>query len=156
TINGPLRALANGEDGPNGIYAYTSSPSFPTNASQTNNYWVDVVYTRESENAAPVLITQPSDQAVCAGDTVMFKSTAHGQPAPAVQWQSSTDSLNWTDITGATDSVLSFVAVVNDHSKQYRAVWSNTEAQVESAIATLSVNALPALSGPVQVSTNSA
>ena len=156
TINGPLRALASGEEGPNGVYAYTASPTFPTNASQTNNYWVDVVYTRENGNAAPVLITQPVDQAVCVGDTVMFRSTANGQPVPTVQWQSSTDSMNWTNIGGATDSILSFIADVDDHHKQYRAVWSNEEGQAESEVATLSVNALPALSGPLQVSTNSA
>jgi hypothetical protein len=42
--NSPLRALANGEDGPNGVYTYTTSFAFPNNASQSANYWVDVIF----------------------------------------------------------------------------------------------------------------
>lgn len=44
--NPPLHALANGVDGSNGIYAYTSSAeTFPTDSFVSTNYWVDVVYT---------------------------------------------------------------------------------------------------------------
>jgi hypothetical protein len=39
----PLHALANGVDGPNGLYAYGAS-QFPTQSFQSSNYWVDVVY----------------------------------------------------------------------------------------------------------------
>jgi hypothetical protein len=41
--NGPLRALANGEDGPNGVYRYGSS-GFPNETYLASNYWVDVVF----------------------------------------------------------------------------------------------------------------
>jgi hypothetical protein len=44
-VNGPLRALANGEDGPNGLYKYSSTGVFPTDNFQSMNYWVDVVFT---------------------------------------------------------------------------------------------------------------
>ncbi len=40
--NGPLRALANGESGTNGVYLYGPG-GFPTNSYQASNYWVDVV-----------------------------------------------------------------------------------------------------------------
>ena len=43
-INGDLRALADGEDGPNGVYIYSATPAFPTSTYQQSNYWVDVVY----------------------------------------------------------------------------------------------------------------
>jgi hypothetical protein len=44
--NPPLHALANGVDGSNGIYAYSSSAeTFPTDSFLSTNYWVDVVYT---------------------------------------------------------------------------------------------------------------
>lgn len=43
-INGPLRALANGEDGPNGLYKYSTAPTFPDNDYGASNYWVDVVF----------------------------------------------------------------------------------------------------------------
>jgi hypothetical protein len=39
----PLRALADGEDGPNGVYAYSATSVFPTSTYNSVNYWVDVV-----------------------------------------------------------------------------------------------------------------
>ena len=44
TVNGPLTALANGTDGGNGVYIYSTTSAFPNNSYQTTNYWVDVVY----------------------------------------------------------------------------------------------------------------
>jgi hypothetical protein len=41
--NAPLRALADGADGGNGIYAYGPS-AFPTQTYNATNYWVDVVF----------------------------------------------------------------------------------------------------------------
>ena len=48
--NAPLHAPADGSNGPNGVYYYTSSSSprnanLPTNGYQAANYWVDVVLT---------------------------------------------------------------------------------------------------------------
>jgi hypothetical protein len=40
----PLHALANGVDGPNGVYVYGASVAFPTNTYNSANYWVDVVF----------------------------------------------------------------------------------------------------------------
>jgi WD40 repeat protein len=42
--NPPLRALASGEDGFNGVYAYGASGSFPINVFLISNYWVDVIF----------------------------------------------------------------------------------------------------------------
>ncbi|WP_447008702.1 DUF4082 domain-containing protein [Saccharothrix sp. DSM 118769] len=39
---GPVHALANGADGPNGLYRYGGG--FPTSSYNAGNYWVDVVY----------------------------------------------------------------------------------------------------------------
>ena len=46
--NGPLHALQNGVDGPNGIYRYGAGGGFPTNTWESTNYWVDVVFTPAS------------------------------------------------------------------------------------------------------------
>ncbi|CAH2031411.1 Ig-like domain-containing protein [Trichlorobacter ammonificans] len=43
-ISAPLRALADGESGSNGVYAYGSAGSFPRNSWKGSNYWVDVVF----------------------------------------------------------------------------------------------------------------
>jgi len=42
----PLRALANGEDGPNGVFADGSATLFPNQTFGMNNYWVDVVFSQ--------------------------------------------------------------------------------------------------------------
>ncbi len=42
-VNPPLRALANGQDGPNGVYSYGAG-AFPNQTYNSNNYWVDVVF----------------------------------------------------------------------------------------------------------------
>ncbi len=41
--NGPLHALRDGQDGPNGVYRYGAG-GFPTQTFQSANYWVDVVF----------------------------------------------------------------------------------------------------------------
>jgi hypothetical protein len=45
-INPPLRGLASGNDGPNGVYSYTTTTTgvFPTSTYRSANYWVDVVF----------------------------------------------------------------------------------------------------------------
>ena len=44
--NLPLHGLANGADGPNGVYTYTTTTgAFPTSSYRSANYWVDVVFT---------------------------------------------------------------------------------------------------------------
>jgi len=41
--SGSLHALASGAAGGNGVYKYSSSPTFPNQSWQASNYWVDVV-----------------------------------------------------------------------------------------------------------------
>ena len=43
--NAPLHALADGVDGSDGVYLYSSSVGFPSNGANKTNYWVDVLYT---------------------------------------------------------------------------------------------------------------
>ena len=42
-VSSPLRALADGEDGANGVYKYGAS-GFPTTTFESSNYWVDVIF----------------------------------------------------------------------------------------------------------------
>lgn len=44
TVNGPLRGLAAGEDGANGVFQYNATSSFPTATYLNSNYWADVVF----------------------------------------------------------------------------------------------------------------
>jgi Domain of unknown function (DUF4082)/Fibronectin type III domain/Bacterial Ig domain len=42
-VSAPLRTIANSAS-PNGVYAYSSTTTFPTNTYQASNYWVDVLF----------------------------------------------------------------------------------------------------------------
>ena len=60
--NGPLTALADGASGSDGVYAYGSNSTFPTNGWQASNYWVDVVFTDPppSGSKASAVVAAPS------------------------------------------------------------------------------------------------
>ena len=40
----PLHALANGVDGPDGVYAYGTASTFPSSTAAAANYWVDAIF----------------------------------------------------------------------------------------------------------------
>jgi hypothetical protein len=44
----PLTAPASGNGTNNGLYAYNSATTFPTGTYNSNNYWVDVIFTASS------------------------------------------------------------------------------------------------------------
>ena len=48
----PLHGLANGADGPNGVYRYGAS-GFPVQTYNSTNYWVDVVFSAAATSTAP-------------------------------------------------------------------------------------------------------
>jgi hypothetical protein len=58
--NGSVTALADGTDGPNGVYLYTTSPAYPTSSYLATNYWVDVVFSSSSG----VVASAGSDQTI--------------------------------------------------------------------------------------------
>jgi hypothetical protein len=64
----PLRALASGVDGPNGVYRYGSGGAFPTDSFNATNYWVDVVFTTTGPPAATATAT-PTATATAAPAT---------------------------------------------------------------------------------------
>jgi hypothetical protein len=49
----PLHALADGADGPNGVYQYGSASAFPSLTFSSSNYWVDVLFTTPTVTAFP-------------------------------------------------------------------------------------------------------
>jgi Domain of unknown function (DUF4082)/Bacterial Ig domain len=86
--NGPLTAPATGSvSGGNGVYAYGSATSFPTNTFLASNYWVDIVFAPGgtgqtpaslfSPNNTPALITDNDPNPVELG--VKFQSSVSGK-----------------------------------------------------------------------------
>ncbi|MCF4102193.1 DUF4082 domain-containing protein [Gillisia sp. M10.2A] len=63
--NGPLMGLANGTDGENGVYRYSSNPVFPTQNYDSSNYYVDAIFnTSATTNSSPAIsITAPLEGA---------------------------------------------------------------------------------------------
>jgi len=53
---GPLRALANGEDGPNGVYRYGAS-GFPSETYLGSNYWVTPIFATDGLDVVPPAIS---------------------------------------------------------------------------------------------------
>lgn len=66
-VNGTLRALANGEDGPNGLYKYSATPVFPDNNYGSSNYWVDVVFIPDAVPVQQSPVAAPAAKAATAG-----------------------------------------------------------------------------------------
>lgn len=50
TNSPPLHALQNGVDGGNGVFKHTLTSAFPSQTFNSDNYWIDVVFTPSSNN----------------------------------------------------------------------------------------------------------
>ena len=72
--SGPLRALADGEDGGNGVYRYGASSAFPDQTWNAANYWVDVVF----ESSVRLDTTPPTVGSVIPADSATGVSTTAG------------------------------------------------------------------------------
>ncbi|MCE5305524.1 T9SS type A sorting domain-containing protein, partial [bacterium] len=90
--------------------------------SGTSNAFVVTV----SEQTAPVITGNPSPLDVCSTiNSVQFSVTSvSGTPAPTLIWQSSTDDLNYTDLTTGGDysgvgTTTLTVSNVSSHNNQY-------------------------------------
>lgn len=96
-----------------------------------------------SSNAAPAIVTQPTNQNVAEGATATFIADVSGTPAPTLQWQRSNNSgATWADLAGATNDNYTTPATTSaDNGAQFRIKASNSEGDVTSNAATLTVTA---------------
>ncbi len=97
--NGPLYAAQDGEGGANGLYAYSSSVTFPNQTYNSENYWVDVVYTTSTgpDATAPVVtITTPTNATTLASSTTPL--TIGGTASDAV----GVTQVTWTNDRGGS------------------------------------------------------
>ena len=93
----PLQALADGQDGSNGLYLY-GSDSFPTNSYIGSNYWVDVVFSSSSTTTATTTSLASSLNPSVFGQSVTFtatvvKSSGAGTPTGTVTFQDGSATL---------------------------------------------------------------
>ena len=132
--NGPLTALRDGTNGPNGVYVY-SKGGFPTSGYVASNYWVDVVFTPSAQTSDAVLSTQArtgirqgipgqtggaslscSPRAVQAGSSFNceLQTTDDAQPETAIDSSSSYVMLPAAVAPRANQHSLSFQGSVDD------------------------------------------
>lgn len=95
---------------------------------------------------APAFTTQPLNVTVTEPATASFTVAATGTPAPALQWQSSTDGgTTWNNVStgsGATTVTHTTAATTTAmNGWRYRAVATNSAGSATSSPATLTVNA---------------
>ncbi|OFW28432.1 MAG: hypothetical protein A3G76_04800, partial [Acidobacteria bacterium RIFCSPLOWO2_12_FULL_65_11] len=103
--------------------------------------------------AAPAITTHPTSPTVAAGENASFTAAASGTPAPAFQWQISTnggvsfaDLANGAPYSGVTTGTLTVTgATVGLTGNQYRAVATNSTGSAASTAAALTVTAAPAI-----------
>lgn len=88
------------------------------------------------------------DQTICAGTTP--SNIVATSPGSTFQWQSSTDNVTFTDISGQTSATLTGATIGNlSSSLYYRAVVTNGSCVANSPVHTISVSDLSLTSTPV-------
>jgi Tol biopolymer transport system component len=102
-----------------------------------------VILTVTAAAGTPAFTMQPVDVTVTEGQNAQFTVAVSGTPAPTLQWQVSTDNgVNWSNINGETGTTITVAAPpLADSGRKYRAVASNSEGNVTSSAALLTVNA---------------
>lgn len=92
-------------------------------------------------NTPPLVTAQPATQNASPGSSATFTAAASGSPAPTVQWQVSTDGVNYSNVSGAISTMLTVSNVtLGQNGNRYRAVFTNPCNTATTNPATLTVN----------------
>jgi hypothetical protein len=90
------------------------------------------------------IVTNPQPQTANAGQSVTFSASATGSPAPAVQWQVSTNGSAFRNIPGATSDTLKLTDLTAaQNNNEYLALFTNGTGDLASAPAKLTVDYMP-------------
>jgi beta-glucanase (GH16 family) len=73
--NAPLHALRDGVSGGDGVYAYGSTSTFPSNTWQSSNYWVDVALTLSNFTPTPTLLPTTTRTATPTGTSTSTQTS---------------------------------------------------------------------------------
>ena len=89
---------------------------------------------------APIVTLSPVNQTVTTGQPVTFTAAATGYPTPTVQWFVSSDGINFTAVTGATNPTLTFTSQLSQNGNFYEAVFTNSLGTATTSAAMLTVS----------------
>lgn len=96
-VNPPLTALADGTDGSNGVYVYSTTPAFPVSTFQSSNYWVDVIF--NTTTSTTTTSTSTSSTTTRSTTTTSSSTTSTTTHAPTTTTTSTTTSSTTTTTT---------------------------------------------------------
>lgn len=114
--NPPLHFLANGVDGPNGVYAYGSGSSFPNQSFSSSSYWVDVVFmpSETMPGAPPALLANPPALSFFGGVGLASPASQQisliNEGTGTVTWTASKD-VNWLSLSATSGGLPSTLTV---------------------------------------------
>ncbi|HEY5342554.1 MAG TPA: putative Ig domain-containing protein [Solirubrobacteraceae bacterium] len=133
-----LTGLEAGENGREYRAVFTNTRGSTTSSATTDAAKLTVDH-------APELVTQPSDATIDAGEDATFTAAAGGEPAPAAQWQVSSDGgVTWTNVAGATSPSMTLHGVpAVDDANEYRAAFTNAVGAITTSAAKLTVQTGP-------------
>lgn len=120
------------------VYGSWPSPYTAAGVSSGQDYCIYVTNVVAAAATAPSITAQPVSQTVSVGSNVNFSVTAGGTAPLRYQWR-----FNNTNLPGATNTLLSLLAVSTNQAGAYRVRVTNSVGSVTSAVATLTV-----LTGP--------
>jgi hypothetical protein len=93
---------------------------------------------------APSIDKQPHSQTVAVGSSVTLTATADGDPAPTVQWYSSTDGgKTFNAVAGATSDTFKFTASTTAGTTLYEAIFTNSVGTATTHAATITADVPP-------------
>lgn len=134
--NPPLHALANGVDGPNGVYHYGPS-GFPTSSFNAENYWVDLTFNFTGVAAGPppvisgVIATPSTFSATLTWttDTLSDSRVDYGTSASSL-------TLNAMDTSLVTSHSVTLTGLTRGTTYYYRVTSTNSNGSTTSPIST--------------------
>ena len=83
-VDGPITALADGTDGSNGVYKYSTTAVFPSSTYQKSNYWVDAIFS--SGAVAPVANAGPNQTITLPTSTVTLNGSGSTGTISSYSW----------------------------------------------------------------------
>jgi len=105
-------------------------------------------------NVAPVILTNPADQIVAPGATVIFTGDASGLPAPTFQWRKDGIALvNGPLISGVTTTTLTLASATTADAGSYDLVATNVVGTAYTVPANLAVIVPPTTNQAPTIST---
>ncbi|MGI8964470.1 MAG: immunoglobulin domain-containing protein, partial [Limisphaerales bacterium] len=128
---GSWRLLFTGRDFARGTNGYVRVAN---NAGGTARVMADAI--KFVYGSAPTIATQPPNQTLLVGQSVLFNVIANGSSPLSYQWR-----FNNTAIPGATNFGYSISAAQTNHAGNYTVVVTNLYGATTSVVATLNINA---------------